>query len=102
MFTNKNFKSQVRGGPWSPRFEALFAKAGLTLEDGMNKVRIPGHKGPHPEAYHQAVYDRAIQATRGLKGKEYKKALEAETAAIKQEAVTPGTLLNKLIIKEEI
>ena len=52
--TNKNWDSPARGGPWSPRFEKLFKKAGMSLDDAANKVAVPGHRGPHPEAYHEA------------------------------------------------
>ncbi len=50
--TNKNSVSSVRGGPWTPRFERIFKRAGITLQNAVNKVRVWGHKGPHPEAYH--------------------------------------------------
>jgi hypothetical protein len=95
--TAKNYASAARGGPWSPRFEALFKKAGMTLEDALNKVRVPGHFGPHPEAYHQAVYDRLLSATSGLSGSAFTKALQAELIAIGTEATTAGTALNKLL-----
>ena len=46
---------------WSDRFRELFKKNGLgrfkngnwrkdILNDPLNKVTVPGHKGPHPEA----------------------------------------------------
>ena len=41
----------------------MAAKAGMTLEDAANKVEVPGHSGPHPEAYHKAVYTRLEKAT---------------------------------------
>ncbi|MGE6761595.1 AHH domain-containing protein [Corallococcus interemptor] len=37
------------GGPWSPRIQKLFNRAGMSLDDSANKVRVPGHKGPHPQ-----------------------------------------------------
>jgi hypothetical protein len=33
MATNKNFMSTARGGPWSPKFKALFDKAGIDLDE---------------------------------------------------------------------
>ncbi len=102
MATNKNFKSTARGGPWSPKFKALFDKAGIDLDDALNKIRIPGHKGPHPELYHQTVYDRLVAATRRLSGDAYNSALKAELETLKREAATPGSLLNKLLTKQPL
>ena len=53
--TIANKKSSLRGGPWTQRFEELFARAGMRLNDAENIVPIQGHKGPHPERYHQIV-----------------------------------------------
>jgi hypothetical protein len=97
LMTNKNWISTLRGGPWSPRFEAMAKKAGKTLEDLANQVAVPGHIGPHPEQYHQLVADRVATATRGLSGMAYKVRFDAELAAIKIEAVTPGTPVNRLL-----
>jgi hypothetical protein len=95
--TNKNWISTLRGGPWSPRFEKLFKKAGLTLQDVANKVRIPGHQGPHPEEYHLEIFDRLSNAVIGLRGEPYKKALLAELERVAAEIRTPGTKLNRLL-----
>lgn len=95
--TNKNWLSEIRGGPWSPRFEKLFKKAGMTLEDAANKIRVPGHHGPHPEAYHQEVFRRLTEATKGLDGPAYKKALIRELDKIATEAQTVGSRINKLV-----
>jgi RHS repeat-associated protein len=97
LMTNKNWVSTLRGGPWSPRFRDIAGKAGMTLEDVANKVAVPGHVGPHPEAYHQAVFDRLTTATRGLSGNAYGAAFRAELGAIKSEAATVGSHLNKLL-----
>jgi len=45
----------------------------MNLDDALNKIRIPGHKGPHSELYHQTVYDRVLGATKGLKGDAFTK-----------------------------
>ncbi len=95
--TNKNWISTLRGGPWSPRFAAIFEKAGMTLEAAANKINIPGHAGPHPEAYHKEVFDRLRRAVNGLSGEAYKNALMNELNALSQEATTAGTELNKLL-----
>jgi len=67
------------------------------MDDAVNKARIFGHRGPHPEAYHRAVFDRLTQATDGLSGGAYRDALETELRAIGQEARTPGAPLNDLL-----
>ncbi|MCW5765444.1 MAG: AHH domain-containing protein [Phycisphaeraceae bacterium] len=55
---------------WRPRFEVLFAEHGLTLSDRLNRVRVIGHAGPHPERYHELVYTRLrfASATEGHDG----------------------------------
>jgi hypothetical protein len=97
LATNKNWVSTARGGPWSPRFQAMFERAGMTLEDEANKVLVLGHGGPHPEAYHQAVYERLATATEGLQGDAYTTALRAELDVLAVEASTAGSLLNTLL-----
>ena len=87
----------MRGGPWSPRFAEIFRKAGMTLKDPANKVRIRGHFGTHPEAYHQEVYDRLTSVTKGLSGQAYKEALLKELDQIACEASTKGSRLNNLL-----
>ncbi len=99
LATEKNYKSVARGGPWSPQFEELFKKAGMTLQGGLNKILVAGHYGPHPEAYHRAVYDRLLAATKGLSGEDYTKAFKAALTKIGDEAKTPGTYLNNLLTK---
>ena len=89
--------AELQGGPWLQRFEEIFSKAGMALEDAANKVRVPGHKGPHPEAYHQEVFDRLSRATDKLTGDKYKNALVDELERISKEVVTPGTRLNQLV-----
>lgn len=97
LATNKNDRSILSGGPWTPRFRELFRKAGLGLEDAANKIRIPGHHGPHPEAYHQAVYRRLVEATEGLSGAAYRDALLKALDELGIESITPGTFLNNLL-----
>jgi hypothetical protein len=98
VMTNKNRISTARGGPWTPRFEDMAMRAGLTLEDAANLVAIPGHRGPHPRAYHEAVFDRLRGATRGLEGDAYSAAFRAELDAIRLEAATAGSALNRLLV----
>jgi HNH/ENDO VII superfamily nuclease len=62
--TVENEKSTLRGGPWTKRFKPIFDKAGMSMDDPANKVQLPGHYGPHPEEYHQAVFDDLDKATK--------------------------------------
>ncbi|WP_437829842.1 RHS repeat-associated core domain-containing protein [Sorangium sp. So ce1153] len=98
IMTNKNRVSTDRGGPWTPRFEDMAKRAGMTLEDAANRVRIPGHRGPHPEAYHREVFDRLSRTTEGLSGDAYSTAFRAELDAIRSEAATAGSALNRLLM----
>jgi RHS repeat-associated protein len=67
VMTNKNWVSTASGGPWSPVFEGMAKKAGMTLDEASNKIAVLGHQGPHPGEYHQLVYDRLSLATRGTR-----------------------------------
>ncbi|WP_425628493.1 AHH domain-containing protein [Vibrio neptunius] len=100
--TNKNCISTARGGPWTPRFDEIFKKAGLDLDDAVNKVAIPGHKGPHPEAYHSYVHKELLSATRGLKANsdEYRNAVTGTLDRIKTEATTVGSQVNRWLTKQ--
>lgn len=101
--TNKNEISTARGGPWTQKFQDLFEKAGMSLDDPANKVEVIGHKGPHPRDYHQAVYDRLNKAVKGKDphSEAYKKAFSSELGKLKQECATPGTRLNNMITKPD-
>lgn len=97
--TNKNHISPARGGPWTPRFEDMAERAGITLDDAANRVRVPGHRGPHPEEYHREVFDRLSRATEGLSDSTYVTAFLAELDAIRTEAATAGSALNRLLVR---
>jgi hypothetical protein len=65
--TNKNNKSTARGGPWTPKFKVFFENAGLDINKAsQNLVDVTDHYGPHPEEYHQYIYDELFTATQGL------------------------------------
>lgn len=69
----------------------------MSMDDPANIVELPGHYGPHPEAYHSQVFNRLDEATAGLSGPAAQKALISELSKIKGEILTPGSLLNKLL-----
>ncbi|MFY2561130.1 AHH domain-containing protein [Corallococcus terminator] len=100
--TNKNPISDVTGGPWTPICEKIFKKAGMTLEDVSNKVRLNGHEGPHPELYHRKVVGRLQGAVGRCKTTEACKArLMEELARIANELLTQGSELRSFIVKVE-
>jgi hypothetical protein len=69
----------------------------MTLKDAENIVNVPGHAGPHPEAYHQEIFDRLTAATAGKRKAAYKESLAAELRKVAREARTNGTRLNRLL-----
>jgi hypothetical protein len=98
--TVRNKDSDVRGGPWTPRFEDLFEEAGMSMEDAVNTVHLKGHYGPHPEAYHQTVFTRLRLATEGCADiATCRRLLTDELRRIAEDICTPGSLLNGLITR---
>ncbi|NOK19707.1 AHH domain-containing protein [Corallococcus carmarthensis] len=98
--TNKNRVSPVSGGPWTPACEEIFEKAGMTLEDAANKVRLKGHEGPHPELYHNQVVNRLQASVRTCRTTESCRAkLLNELAKIASELLAPGSELRSYIVK---
>lgn len=65
-------KSALKG-----KFEKIFKTAGMSMEDGANKVTIR-HSGRHNAQYHKYVLKRLEVATDGLTGKAAEKALKGE------------------------
>jgi len=97
-----NEKSTARGGPWTPRFRDIFAKAGMTLDDPANKIPTQGHQGPHPERYHEIVLEQLVEATTGCGTvMECRSALVRALRTLAQEIVTPGTELNQLVTRSQ-
>ncbi len=100
LATNKNDDSEARGGPWTPRFEKIFAKAGVDLDDDVNKVNLLGHFGPHPEEYHGEIFRRLEDAIRFCRPQQQCRArLLEELKRIADEVCTPGTRLHGLTTK---
>jgi hypothetical protein len=96
--TDKWDKAAHSGGPWTPRFRELFGRAGMSLNDPANKVRVTGHKGPHPEEYHQEVFDRLSEAMQGCRNiQQCRDALTGALQRLGRLISTPGTRLNKLV-----
>ena len=98
--TNKNY---IRGKRWSRFFQPFFTNAGLNIDCPENKVYVPGHKGPHPDDYHQYVYDKLTMATEGIdpatNQSDYKVAVLSTLSDIATEAQTKGTDVNNWLTK---
>jgi hypothetical protein len=97
--TDKNTVSDAEGGPWTPRFEAIFKRAGMSLKDDpANLIRIRGHEGPHPRAYHEEVFQRVLRATRTCRGEAgCREVLTGELRRIARELMTRGSELRRLL-----
>ncbi|MDY7227186.1 AHH domain-containing protein [Hyalangium rubrum] len=95
-----NDKSILRGGPWSPRFREIFAKAGMKLNDPANKLPLEGHQGPHPYEYHRLVYQTLRRATQTCRSvAECRVRLTGALQDLAQQIATPGTELNRLVTR---
>nr|WP_257462857.1 AHH domain-containing protein [Archangium lipolyticum] len=100
LCTNKNGTAETNGGPWTPRFEELFAQAGMSLDDPANIVYLRDHKGPHPKEYHQEVLKRLRDALGTCRTRvECRARLVEELDRIAGEVCTSGSKLNKLATK---
>ncbi|MFY2558941.1 AHH domain-containing protein [Corallococcus terminator] len=100
LATNKNDRSSVRGGPWTPRFRHIFQKAGMELKDQENIVPIKGHRGPHPQRYHELVFEELDAATSTCRTvQSCRAALQATLRRLAREVATPGTELNLLVTR---
>ncbi|WNG54018.1 hypothetical protein F0U59_03835 [Archangium gephyra] len=97
LATNKNEISASYGGPWTPLFEELFVRVGMSLDAKENLVYLQGHKGPHPEEYHSTIYRRleaALAKCRSLE--QCQRSLKDALRKIAVEICTPGTRLHRL------
>lgn len=98
--TDKWWDSTDNGGPWSPQFQRIFDKAGMSLDDPANIVRVKGHQGPHPQEYHQRIFRRLFRATEDCRSMaQCREALTAELRRLAQEIATDGTELNRLVTR---
>jgi hypothetical protein len=101
LCTNKNDLSENNGGPWTPRFEELFERAGMSLEDPANIVYLRDHKGPHPEAYHNEIFERLERALGTCKPQaECRAKLVRALDTLAGEVCTPGSTLHRLATRK--
>ncbi|MFY0566376.1 AHH domain-containing protein [Archangium lansingense] len=98
--TVENSKSTARGGPWTPLFKKIFDKVGMSMEDPANTVPLLGHKGPHPEEYHQLVHKHLKAATDNCSNQqECALALRQALRQLAAEIIREGSRLNKLLTR---
>lgn len=72
----------------------------MSMEDPANKVRIPGHKGPHPQAYHERVYQRLAEVVKDCTTTaQCQEALTRELGTLTQQLKDVGSTLNKLVTR---
>jgi hypothetical protein len=96
--TVENSTSTARGGPWTPLFKRIFDKAGMSMQDPANKVKLPGHYGPHPQEYHQAVSRHLDKATKNCPNQQAcANALRNALKELAEEITRKGSDLNTLL-----
>jgi hypothetical protein len=70
----------------------------MRLQDAENIVPLQGHKGPHPQRYHESVYKRLDEALGDCRSiAECRANLTRALDRLSQEIATPGTDLNRLV-----
>ncbi|WP_163786574.1 AHH domain-containing protein [Myxococcus vastator] len=100
--SDKFSTSTNSGGPWTPRYQEIFDRAGMSLDDAANQVRVPGHKGPHPREYHEEVYERLDEATSTCKSiNRCREVLTRILGMLAREISKQGTKLNRLVTRTE-
>ncbi len=98
--TDKWWDSPNNGGPWSPQFQRIFDRAGMSLNDPANIVHVRGHKGPHPREYHERILERLARATEGCRSMaQCREVLTAELQRLARQISTEGTELNRLVTR---
>lgn len=86
--------------PWTPRFEELFSRNGLSLEDPANLIYLRGHVTPHPEEYHREVYERLRDTLEGCGDqKTCARMLQMALHRLGSELCLPHTRLNELVTR---
>jgi hypothetical protein len=96
--TDKNSISDATGGPWTPLFEDLFEKAGMTLQDPSNLIYFDSHQGPHSRQYHEEVYRRLEEALANCTHpRDCRARLVYVLDRIAADICLPGSKLNKLL-----
>lgn len=72
-------------GRWGERFDELFKKAGIGMDDAINKMELPGHMGRHIEEYHTHVWNQLNNAIGSKTGQAAKDALKGALDKLRME-----------------
>ncbi len=100
--TNKWPDALHSGGPWTPKFQRIFDRSKMSLNDPANRVPVKGHQGPHPREYHERVYERLDEATKACNNvQQCRRALTAELQRLAKLISTEGTSLNKPVTRSQ-
>jgi hypothetical protein len=96
--TRTHWKAPESSRPWPVRFEELFERAGMDLEDPLNLIYLQEHAQPHSEAYHQEIFDRLQATLEGCGDQETcGDVLRMALRRLKAELCTPDTELSSLV-----
>jgi len=70
----------------------------MRLKDAENIVPIQGHRGPHPQRYHELIYERLENALGDCASiAECRARLLPALDDLARKIATPGTELNRLV-----
>jgi hypothetical protein len=85
---------------WATRFEALFARGGMSLEAPENGIYLRSHTTPHPEEYHQEVIRRLQETMKGC-GDPWTcgAVLRMALHRLKSEICLPGSRLSNIVTR---
>jgi uncharacterized heparinase superfamily protein len=90
--TDKNF-----AGGYTPQFQAIFDKAGLSMRDKANQMLVSKvfHNGKHPNAYHEMVLRTLRQATQDKSGDAARQALVKALEKLSKQIEASPSILKK-------
>lgn len=70
------------------------------MNSSLNRMALPGHFGPHPQAYHQYVSNFLSNAIAGIQDSNTRREVfEDALARLAAECGRPGTYCNSLLTK---
>jgi hypothetical protein len=96
--TGSDLRRAKKKKAWTPRFAALFARAGMSLKDPLNLLYMQDHASPHPEVYHQEIYDLLQATLEGCGDRETcGEVLRMALRRLASELCTPDTPLSSLV-----
>jgi hypothetical protein len=77
------------------KLQVLFRSAGMELNDVLNALPLPGHRGPHSVEYHDAVYERLSRRLDGMSSlADRELALRSELISIRRDILNGSLPLN--------